>query len=96
MTHINKFNKSDSQACQINTIFKTFVRLPKRCLNGSKDKTHSKAALFFSHLRLAHSLYYINFATTFRKETIMAKEFFPGIGKIRFEGKESRHPLAFR
>ncbi len=24
------------------------------------------------------------------------KEFFPGIGKIRFEGKESRNPLAFR
>lgn len=26
----------------------------------------------------------------------MAKEFFPGIGKIRFEGKESRNPMAFR
>ena len=26
----------------------------------------------------------------------MAKEFFPGIGKILFEGKESRNPLAFR
>ncbi len=26
----------------------------------------------------------------------MAKEFFPGIGKIQFEGKESRNPLAFR
>ena len=25
-----------------------------------------------------------------------AKEFFPGIGKIRFEGKESRNPMAFR
>ncbi len=24
------------------------------------------------------------------------KEFFPGVGKIRFEGKESRNPLAFR
>ena len=24
------------------------------------------------------------------------KEFFPGIGKIRFEGKESRNPMAFR
>lgn len=23
-------------------------------------------------------------------------EFFPGIGKIKFEGKESRNPLAFR
>ena len=26
----------------------------------------------------------------------MAKEFFPGIGKIHFEGKESRNPMAFR
>ncbi len=26
----------------------------------------------------------------------MAKEFFPGIGKIPFEGKESRNPMAFR
>lgn len=26
----------------------------------------------------------------------MKKEYFPGIGKIRFEGKESRNPLAFR
>ena len=26
----------------------------------------------------------------------MAKEFFPGIDKIRFEGKESRNPMAFR
>ncbi len=26
----------------------------------------------------------------------MAKEFFPGIGKIQFEGKESRNPLAYR
>lgn len=26
----------------------------------------------------------------------MAKEFFPGIGKIRYEGKESRNPMAFR
>ncbi len=26
----------------------------------------------------------------------MAKEFFPGIGKIQFEGKESRNPMAFR
>lgn len=26
----------------------------------------------------------------------MAKEFFSGIGKIRFEGKESRNPMAFR
>lgn len=24
------------------------------------------------------------------------KEYFPGIGKIRFEGKDSRNPLAFR
>ena len=24
------------------------------------------------------------------------KEFFPGIGKINFEGKESKNPLAFR
>src|SRR5512145_377732 len=24
------------------------------------------------------------------------KEFFPGIGKIKFEGKESRNPMAFR
>ena len=24
------------------------------------------------------------------------KEYFPGIGKIKFEGKESRNPLAFR
>ena len=24
------------------------------------------------------------------------KEFFPGIGKIQFEGKESRNPMAFR
>jgi xylose isomerase len=27
---------------------------------------------------------------------IGSKEFFPGIGKIKFEGKESRNPLAFR
>ena len=26
----------------------------------------------------------------------MAKEFFPGIGKIRYEGRESRNPMAFR
>ena len=26
----------------------------------------------------------------------MAKEFFPGIGKIQFEGVESRNPMAFR
>ncbi len=26
----------------------------------------------------------------------MAKEFFPGIGKIQFEGKESKNPMAFR
>ncbi len=24
------------------------------------------------------------------------KEYFPGIGEIKFEGKESRNPLAFR
>ena len=24
------------------------------------------------------------------------KEFFPGIGKIQFEGKESKNPMAFR
>ncbi len=24
------------------------------------------------------------------------REYFPGIGKIRFEGKESRNPLAFK
>lgn len=24
------------------------------------------------------------------------KEYFPGIGKIKFEGKESKNPLAFR
>ncbi|KAA6319836.1 Xylose isomerase, partial [termite gut metagenome] len=24
------------------------------------------------------------------------KEYFPGIGKIKFEGKSSRNPLAFR
>ncbi|MCQ2288385.1 MAG: xylose isomerase, partial [Muribaculaceae bacterium] len=24
------------------------------------------------------------------------KEFFPGIGKIKFEGKESKNPLAYR
>jgi xylose isomerase len=28
--------------------------------------------------------------------TIGNKEFFPGIGKIRFEGKESKNPLAFK
>ena len=28
---------------------------------------------------------------------IMAtKEYFPGIGKIKFEGKESKNPMAFR
>ncbi len=26
----------------------------------------------------------------------MAKEYFPGIGKIKFEGKESKNPMAFR
>ena len=26
----------------------------------------------------------------------MAKEFFPGIGKIQFEGRESKNPMAFR
>lgn len=30
------------------------------------------------------------------KPTIGSKEFFPGIGEIRFEGVESRNPLAFR
>jgi len=30
------------------------------------------------------------------KPTIGSKEFFPGIGKIKFEGVESRNPLAFR
>ena len=24
------------------------------------------------------------------------KEFFPGVGKIQFEGKESKNPMAFR
>ncbi len=24
------------------------------------------------------------------------KEFFPGIGKIKFEGKDSKNPLAFK
>ena len=24
------------------------------------------------------------------------KEFFPGIGKIKFEGKDSKNPMAFR
>ena len=24
------------------------------------------------------------------------KEYFPGIGKIKFEGKESKNPMAFR
>ena len=28
--------------------------------------------------------------------TIGSKEFFPGIGEIKFEGIESRNPLAFR
>ena len=27
---------------------------------------------------------------------IGSKEFFPGIGKIKFEGKESKNPLAFK
>ncbi|MBQ2436218.1 MAG: xylose isomerase [Bacteroidaceae bacterium] len=27
---------------------------------------------------------------------MMAKEFFPGIGKIQFEGRESKNPMAFR
>ena len=26
----------------------------------------------------------------------MAKEFFPGIGKIQYEGRDSRNPMAFR
>jgi xylose isomerase len=30
------------------------------------------------------------------KSTIGSKEFFPGIGEIKFEGVESRNPLAFR
>ena len=30
------------------------------------------------------------------KVTVGAKEFFPGIGKINFEGKESKNPLAFK
>ena len=25
----------------------------------------------------------------------MAKEYFPGIGKIKFEGKDSKNPMAF-
>lgn len=27
---------------------------------------------------------------------MVVNEFFPGIGKIKFEGKESKNPLAFR
>ena len=30
------------------------------------------------------------------KVTVGKKEFFPGIGKIKFEGHESKNPLAFR
>ena len=36
----------------------------------------------------------INFNIT--TKTMATKEFFPGIGKIQFEGKESRNPMAFR
>ena len=32
----------------------------------------------------------------YNTETMATKEFFPGIGKIQFEGKESRNPMAFR
>src|SRR5574344_52896 len=31
----------------------------------------------------------------FKNKTIMAKEYFPGIGKIKFEGKESLNPMAY-
>ena len=27
---------------------------------------------------------------------MVTKEYFPGIGKIKFEGKESKNPMAFR
>ena len=30
------------------------------------------------------------------KPTIGSKEFFPGIGEIKFEGPGSRNPLAFK
>ena len=33
--------------------------------------------------------------TKFFKSIIMAKEYFPQIGKIPFEGKDSKNPLAF-
>ena len=36
----------------------------------------------------------INFNIT--TKTMATKEFFPGIGKIQFEGKESKNPMAFR
>ena len=36
----------------------------------------------------------INFNIT--SKTMATKEFFPGIGKIQFEGKESKNPMAFR
>ena len=36
----------------------------------------------------------INFNIT--NKTMATKEFFPGIGKIQFEGKESKNPMAFR
>ncbi len=31
-----------------------------------------------------------------KKKIMATKEFFPGIGKIKFEGKESKNPMAFR
>ena len=46
--------------------------------------------------KLGFSLAYSYLCDILIESTTMAKEFFPGIGKIQFEGKESRNPMAFR
>ena len=44
------------------------------------------------HTKFGNQDYNFNITT----KTMATKEFFPGIGKIQFEGKESRNPMAFR
>ena len=44
------------------------------------------------HTKFGNQDYNFNITT----KTMATKEFFPGIGKIQFEGKESKNPMAFR
>lgn len=45
--------------------------------------------------RAKEALTEINYSRFINKKSIMAKEYFPGLKKVKFEGKDSKNPFAF-